>query len=30
MEISNFNIEEFLSLHGYATDEREARRKTND
>ena len=30
MEISNFNIEEFLSLDGYATDERVARRKTND
>ena len=26
----DFNIEEFLSLDGYATDERVARRKTND
>lgn len=28
--MSNFNIEEFLSLDGYANDERVARRKTND
>ena len=27
---TEFNIEEFLSLDGYATDERVARRKTND
>ena len=27
---TDFNIEEFLSLDGYATDERVARRKTND
>ena len=30
MEISNFNIEQFLDLSTYATDERVARRKTND
>ena len=27
---TDFNIEEFLSLDGYATDERVTRRKTND
>ena len=27
---TEFNIEEFLSLDGYATDERVARRKTNN
>ena len=27
---TEFNIEEFLSLDGYATDERKARRKTNN
>ena len=27
---TDFNIEEFLSLDGYATDERLARRKTNN
>ena len=27
---TEFNIEEFLSLDGYATDERLARRKTNN
>ena len=26
----DFNIEEFLSLDGYATDKRLARRKTNN
>ena len=30
MEISNFNIEQFLDLSTYATDTRVARRKSND